>query len=109
MKPCADFTVGARLLLLSLQLAETCSKLKPNVDAAWIGVVGVVIVVFVVFVFVFVVVVVVVGGGGGGGGDVVAAYRSCFFLHSQQCSRFSMRFFKMIVSCFTLFVLKFQA
>ena len=27
-----DFTVGARLLLLSLQLAETCSKLKPNVD-----------------------------------------------------------------------------
>ena len=80
MKPCADFTVGARLLLLSLQLAETCSKLKPNVDAAWLGVVGGVIVVFVVV-------------GGGGGGDVVAAYRSCFFLHSQQCSRFSMRFF----------------
>ena len=101
MKPCADFTVGARLLLLSLQLAETCSKLKPNVDAAWLGIVGVVIVVFVV--------VVVVGGGGGGGGGGVAAYRSCFFLHSQQCSRFLFAFFKMIVSCFTLFVLKFQA
>ena len=104
MKPCADFTVGARLLLLSLQLAETYSKLKPHVDAAWLGVVGVVVVaVFVVVVAAAVVVSAVVGGGG----DVVAADRSCFFLHSQQCSRFSMRCFLKLVSFCTLFVSKF--